>query len=591
MALRDETPIAEGDVALLARAARERLAADGRADGDGERVSLATEERMARRRARFEACAPVAAAILEEARTTLAVRFRFLDRALWRMPLVPLFELYGISSDGRSLVYDPVYVVDRFRLGQAEVVRDVAHCLFHCIFRHPFLLYSVLRKPWDVACDIAIEALILDLMGDDFPSNMDRRARQSLRLLRAQVDGVITAERLYHLFSNEGNKVDLASLAPLFCHDSHALWYADAEDPAPAGGAEAADAGQGRPEGGARTAQGSDVEALDEVAEGPVEVPRPDGGAAADDAGDEAAAASGDAGRDAPDDAAASGEGAGGADGAPEAPGAAAREELARAWEDVGRQMQVELETRLIRQGEGAGSLAVALRAVNRETGDYGAFLRRFAALHEALGVNDDEFDYIYYTYGLARYGNLPLIEPLEYREDRRIRDFVIAVDTSESCSGAVVQAFMRKTYTLLKQSESFHDRVCVHVIQCDARVQEDTVITSLEALELYLDGLELKGFGGTDFRPVFDHVARLQERGELRDLRGLIYFTDGEGTYPRKPPPYDAAFVFLDDGYSDPQVPPWALKVIMDERELGVGSVTVAEPRRDREGEGRPWT
>ena len=55
------------------------------------------------------------------------------------------------------------------------------------------------------------------------------------------------------------------------------------------------------------------------------------------------------------------------------------------------------------------------------------------------------------------------------------------------------MQAFMRKTYNILKQAESFTDRVNIHVIQCDARVQEDTKITSLDELDLYLEDLELK--------------------------------------------------------------------------------------------------
>ena len=92
------------------------------------------------------------------------------------------------------------------------------------------MLYSVLRQPWDVACDIAIEAMILDLVGDAFPSNMDRRAKESLKVLSAHVGGVITAERLYWFFGNEGNKTDLKSLAPMFYHDSHSLWYGDEEE-------------------------------------------------------------------------------------------------------------------------------------------------------------------------------------------------------------------------------------------------------------------------------------------------------------------------------------------------------------------------
>ena len=81
-----------------------------------------------------------------------------------------------------------------------------------------------------MACDIAIESMLIDLLGDAFPSNMDGRAKRALRILRAQVGGVVTAERLYHLFSNEGNMVDLRSLAPIFFHDTHGLWYGPEEE-------------------------------------------------------------------------------------------------------------------------------------------------------------------------------------------------------------------------------------------------------------------------------------------------------------------------------------------------------------------------
>ena len=567
-AMKDLTPTFEGDFVLKEK---ERLGFSPRAEEGTEHLNLVTEERMERKRKLYEASIPVAYDILDEARSALAVHFRFLDQALWRMPLEPSFDMYGIASDGVRIVYDPVYVVDRFKISANEVVRDLLHCLFHCIFRHPFMLYSVMRQAWDVSCDIAIESMMLDLVGDVFPSNYDRRAREAIKFIKTQVGGVLTAERLYWFFSNEGNHIDLVSLSPMFRHDLHGLWYGaeDEEGRADMRAASSSEANAAPPEN-APAQQGLKTEKLDEIADGPVAVPRPDElEADAQDAG-----ASDDSASDS-EDGDASGEGGTG-DSSGEASGedsaGPSPEQLEQArqdWEDVSRRMQVELETHLARQGEGAGSLIVGLAALNREKHDYGEFLRRFATLHERMKVNDDEFDYIYYTFGLARYGNMPLIEPLEYKEDRQVHDFVIAVDTSESCSGEVVQAFMRKTYNILKQQESFNSRVNVHIIQCDAQVQDDTKITSLDQLELYLKDFELKGFGGTDFRPVFDYVDLLIEKGELTDLRGLVYFTDGEGTFPRRAPRYDAAFAFLDDGYSDPPVPPWALKVILDERDL----------------------
>ena len=80
---------------------------------------------------------------------------------------------------------------------------------------------------------------------------------------------------------------------------------------------------------------------------------------------------------------------------------------------------------------------------------------------------------------------------------------------------------------------------------------------------------MTLKGFGGTDFRPVFDHVERLRKAHEFTNLKGLIYFTDGLGTYPERKPDYDTAFVFLDEDYQNPQVPPWAIKLVLDGEEI----------------------
>ena len=84
-----------------------------------------------------------------------------------------------------------------------------------------------------------------------------------------------------------------------------------------------------------------------------------------------------------------------------------------------------------------------------------------------------------------------------------------------------------------------------------------------------YMEHFTIQGMGGTDFRPVFAYVAQLQAQGEFTNLRGLVYFTDGMGTYPAKRPAYDTAFLFLGERFDDANVPPWAMKVVLDEEEF----------------------
>ena len=77
---------------------------------------------------------------------------------------------------------------------------------------------------------------------------------------------------------------------------------------------------------------------------------------------------------------------------------------------------------------------------------------------------------------------------------------------------------------------------------------------------------LELKGEGGTDFRPAFSYVDELVRQHTFEHLRGMIYFTDGRGIYPAKRPVYETAFVFMEEDYEDVDVPPWAIKIILEE-------------------------
>ena len=91
-------------------------------------------------------------------------------------------------------------------------------------------------------------------------------------------------------------------------------------------------------------------------------------------------------------------------------------------------------------------------------------------------------------------------------------------------------------------------------------------MLKNREYVEFFLQNLEIKGLGGTDFRPVFHYINELIRKKELRNLRGLLYFTDGRGTYPKRKPLYDTAFIFVDDDAFDEDVPAWAMKVYFNE-------------------------
>ena len=195
---------------------------------------------------------------------------------------------------------------------------------------------------------------------------------------------------------------------------------------------------------------------------------------------------------------------------------------------------------------------------------DYRRYLQKFAVPREELLCDWDSFDYIYYHLGMERYGNLPLIEPLEYREGHKLEELVIAIDTSGSCSREVVRDFLSETYRILSQRENFFDRMQVYLIQCDCMVQDVALIRSAEEWKNYSRTITIQGRGGTDFTPVFRYVEQLRAQRKLKNLKALLYFTDGDGFFPRVPTDYETAFVFLEKTEKMDVVPKWAAKLLV---------------------------
>ena len=117
---------------------------------------------------------------------------------------------------------------------------------------------------------------------------------------------------------------------------------------------------------------------------------------------------------------------------------------------------------------------------IYRSRYDYRKFLKQFCRLREEVELDTESFDYIFYSYGMKHYGNLPLIEPLEYKEVNRLEELVIAIDTSGSCSKETVRRFLGETYAILNEKENFFSRI-EYIVQCDCFIQKVDVIHSEE--------------------------------------------------------------------------------------------------------------
>lgn len=196
----------------------------------------------------------------------------------------------------------------------------------------------------------------------------------------------------------------------------------------------------------------------------------------------------------------------------------------------------------------------------------YRDFLLGFMEEKEATHIDPDSIDYLWYVTGLGLYGNTPLIEPLEYREEATMDNIIIALDTSGSCYDTM-NVFLRETYNILKEVD-FNDRVNIRIIQCDSGICDDWIINEEADLPDFNSGIQIKGFGGTDFRPVFSHINKLIEQGEIDKVRVLLYFTDGFGDFPKKAPEYETVIILPNEDV-DPDIPDWITRIKLSAKDF----------------------
>ena len=447
----------------------------------------------------------LAGEVLNLSRNSLVIKLRFMDKAISMLEFVPVDRISGIAVDGQHVYYDPIFVLKAFSKKQTLPARYLLHMILHCVFQHFWISTSVNQRLWDLACDIAIENTINDL---DIQALEHPRIEEQMKTIERLSSKLryMTADMLYRYFSATALSVkEINRLSALFSADNHSIWYR-----------------------------------------------KPDEGQSEEDTPKESFY-----------------EEAGDTGDALLSQNVTLNSSSNEEWKEIARQMKMDLESFSKEHGEGSGGLTQNLIAVTREKYNYADFLKKFAVLSERMKINDDEFDYVFYTYGLQLYGRMPLIEPLEYKDVKQVKEFVVVIDTSGSTSGDLVQSFITKTYNILKAEESFSTRFNIHIIQCDSEIQEAAKISNQIEFDEYIRNMKIRGLGGTDFRPAFKYVDDLVSNGEFSNLKGMIYFTDGFGTFPNKQPNYDVAVVYVEEGYNTPDVPIWAIKLVLHPDEI----------------------
>ena len=538
--------------------------------------------------------------ILDTSRTELYLSMRFLGPALHSLGFIMDLSTTSVGTDAAYIRFNPNYLfslyVDRPRL----LNRTYLHMLLHCVFRHMFTAREKAdRELWDLACDISVGS-ILDSMEYGAVAELTSEYRQRVYDRLLEDLHVLTAERIYQYFlERKRNYLEELQLRAAFALCDHSFWERMEEEDPEEDEPGKRDPEKEDPENEAPWPEEREEEpqAKDREEEDPEERDRKQRDPAAEKPGDEDPGEKPDPGRregkqrggrkkagdpqkeqkdrrqgQKPSD------GRRSPDRRDESRPGDDRENTRRLrrlkklrdlegeWEETAKRMEADIAVSGKEASQERGSLDRILQISNRRRTDYREFLRRFAILREVTTIDPDSFDYGFYNYGLEVYGNMPLIEENEYREMNRIRTLVIAIDTSASCQDVLVQRFLNETAAVLRNIGEFFYRSEVHIIECDEHVQADIVVHDPQELEKYADAFHVKGGFGTDFRPVFTYVEKKRKAGELQNLEGLMYFTDGMGIYPEKPTDYDTAFVFFnDEELDDTKVPDWAVRLYLD--------------------------
>ena len=540
--------------------------------------------------------------ILNQSKIELSLSMRYLSRALDKLSFQMDFNTRRIGTEGEIIHFHPEFVFQLYVESPQKLYRLYMHSLLHCLFRHMFKTEDKDTELWNLATDIHVE-YVLDSMDIPLLYRPAYPFRENyFQKLEKEVKS-LSAERIYaYLLEQNLDYTEKERLEQEFVKDDHSFWAKLSEEERPVdsedveGTEEAERSGDSEGKRNAEAAEDTESPKVENEQNSPSNPKKEENQAEKEEEKEESSPNDLTEDRNSPSQSAKDGDsqsdtvkdGEGrekeknGAQGSgeskePEKEGQSSkgkksagedaesrekrRKALDKDWEDIGKRTEEEMKDE--KEGEKSEKLSWFLHLEHKRYTPFQDFLRKFSVDREELKTDPESFDYGYYYFGLSQYGNMPLIEENEYREKRKIPELVIAIDTSYSTKGEMVKRFLEEAMAILADKEAFFTKCRVHIIECDDRVRKDLLVEDAEEMERYRERFEVSGGYGTDFRPVFHYIEDLQKKGELKELKALLYFTDGRGRYPKYAPSYTAAFIFpRGEDIDDENAPFWALKL-----------------------------
>ncbi len=381
---------------------------------------------------------------LAAARTRLILDKPFLGALVLRLPLVMADPDWctTTATDARKFYYNPEYIE---QLTLSETQFTLAHEALHCALSHFARREHRIKHRWDIACDYAINPLLMKDGLDAPPGSLFERS----------YDGM-TAEEIYPYIEDNENEETL---------DQHLYDKPD---------------NQQRSQDHSQEPPPPPPEQKDDEESGASPQQQPDENT----------------------------------QGAPQPPPLSHDEQdnLSVQWQ----QRLAGAAQQAMQAGKLSGDMARLVDFLIQPQLPWRMLLARYMT---ALARDDYS-----YTRPSTRRGDPAIFPSLRSSQV----DVAIVIDTSGSISESEMKEFITEIDAIKGQMRA---RILLHA--CDAEMDENGP-WMFEPWEEFSLPADIKGGGGTNFRPVFEWAETLDRAPDL-----LIYFTDAEGRFPDAAPYY----------------------------------------------------